>query len=285
MKTTLKSDRPSVLLWLCLFPILGALTVAQATPIGWYRMEGTSGDTITTVINSIGGGGAASNANAVGTITYSDVVAGPSIYDPVTDTLYANTTSMRIDGAASAYLQVNDGSGSGPLDVPDFTLEMFIRIDAVTTDYRAFVDHGGGSTDGWMLRSVIDGGERYPTGTIQNYNIYDKNGPIIDDGQWHHLAFVVQTSDLGGDNFARVYLDYGLLAESTGANLDTYSADVNAHMRIYADRYSGYGDEVRFSNAVLSPDDFLQVIPEPGTLSLLGMGLLAAFLARRRSIR
>lgn len=84
MNATLKTERcpssspnSSVLRWLCLFPILGAITMAQATPIGWYRMEGISGNQISTVTNSIGGGGAAPDANASGTaFNYSSVVAG-----------------------------------------------------------------------------------------------------------------------------------------------------------------------------------------------------------------
>lgn len=259
----------------------------NAAVVGWYRMEGTPDTAIATVVNS---SGTAPNAVKVGTptINYSSQVVASSILDPVTGIFHANTSSMRMGGGTStSYLQINDGATAGPLDVADFTIEMFIRIDAVTTDYRPFVSHGTGAPgDGWNVRSVYfsDPDIEHPSGTIQNYNVFANGGPIIDDGRWHHLAFVVQTSDLGGENFARLYMDYNLLHENTGGNLDTYVANVNAHMRIYADRYTGFIDEVRFSNTVLGPKEFLRVIPEPGTLAMIFFGgALLAF--RRRQLR
>lgn len=260
--------------------------MAQATPIGWYRMEGISGNQISTVTNSIGGGGAAPDANASGTaFNYSSVVAGPSIFDPITSTLYANNSSMAFaGGTANSWLAVTDGASAGPLDVPDFTIEMFVRIDTAAPN-RNLISHGSGlsTNTGWAVRTV-QLTSVLPSATMNGGNIYNNKGPAVDDGQWHHLALAVQTSD-PGNNFARFYMDYELLQENTNPALDDYVANVNADLRIYANYYSAYTDEVRFSNTVLSPDDFLQVIPEPGTLALLGMGILATFLARRRCIR
>ncbi|MDF3128769.1 PEP-CTERM sorting domain-containing protein [Kiritimatiellaeota bacterium B1221] len=292
MKTTIKEHHHSPLIRSsrllrkrCLYPLLLAFTAAQASTVGWYRMEGTAGEEISSVSNSLGSSG---TATAVGApFNYGSSVAGTHIYDPVSDTTVTNTSSMAFSGGtAAAYLQVADAVG-GPLDVPDFTIEMFMKVDSVLNVYRYFLSHEdtGTSGDGWAMRSLPNSstGNNKGSGLITNLSIGDNSGTIadLDDGAWHHMAFVVKTSD-DGNNFARFYMDYEMVLETTSSNLDAYVADVDAPFRIFAEEYLGYTDEVRFSDSVLSPDDFLIAIPEPGTLTLFSAGIMAVILGVRR---
>ena len=46
--------------------LLAAMAGAEAAPIAWYRMEGTSGNAVTAVANSISGTSAAPGSTATG---------------------------------------------------------------------------------------------------------------------------------------------------------------------------------------------------------------------------
>lgn len=272
--------------WLYLLPILGAFT-AQAATVGWYRMEGTVGDQITSVTTFEGSGPALSNAGA--RFNYGSNVAGPQIYDPVSDTTYANTSSLEYTGdTPTAYIQAVDTTG-GPFDVADFTIEMFVKVDdTIGGSYAQFIRHYDASS-GWALRILPESGSggSQGSGLISNSSVYNVSNPaVIDDGNWHHLAMAVKTSD-DGNNFARLYFDYQLMYENTTASyLDDYIPEIASYFRINADEFSGFTDEYRFSDNILTPDKFLVAIPEPGTLTLLGVGMIAVVLgARRRSKR
>ncbi|WFB36964.1 PEP-CTERM sorting domain-containing protein [Kiritimatiellota bacterium B12222] len=283
MKTTTK-NKPKIhhltLRGLSLLPILAAWTSAQASTLAWYRMEGTAGDVISSVANSSGTAAGATASDT--TIQYGSSVAGSHIYDPVSGTTVANTSSMAFNGTTTdAFLTVTDGSTSGPFDVADFTVEMFVKIDTVLTNNRPFVSHGGGIDSGWNVRSVEFSSDQYASGTISGANVFNSNKPVIDDGEWHHLAFVVQTSTSGSE-YARLYMDGDLVREKT-TGLDTYVPNVSADFLIYGGDYVGFSDEVRFSNTALDSSDFLVAIPEPGTLTLFGVGIAAAILAARRN--
>ncbi|WFB36963.1 PEP-CTERM sorting domain-containing protein [Kiritimatiellota bacterium B12222] len=265
--------------WACLFPILAAFTAAQASTVGWYRMEGTAGDAISSVATSEGTAPTLTQSGA--TFNYGSNVAGSQIYDPVSDTTYANTSSLEYTGnATTAYLQSADTVG-GPFDVADFTIEMFVKVDTVVNNYRYFVDHD--PTNAWGFR-VLDNDDNYKVGAVVDNGTLSGSGDAVDvaDGLWHHMAIVVKSSD-DGNNFSRFYFDYQLIRENTGLTyLNDYNPEVSAPFRIYAEEFSGYADEVRFSNSILSTDDFLVAIPEPGTFTLFGLGFIAIYLGIRR---
>lgn len=285
-QTTSHSMRFTALRFLCLLPLLGAIT-AQASTVGWYRMEGTVGEEILTVNNSEG---TAPNLTA-GTrkATYGSNVPGSQIYDPINDMSYANTSSIQYTGNSStAYIEASDAN-SAPFEVADFTIEMFIKVDSTeggTVD--SFINHIGSGFDGWLLRISPESGSGGSQigGIVDNNNISDPINPaVIDDGIWHHVAMAVKTSD-DGNNFARLYFDSNLMFEKIGGSVDSYTPEVNGPFQIFTSDFAGFTDEYRFSDSVLAPEDFLVAIPEPGTLTLLGIGMIAIVLgARCRSKR
>lgn len=251
-------------------------------------MEGTPEAQIGTVVNSSGAAGSAVAAGQP--FYYSGNVVGKSIMDPLTGTIHENNSSMAFyGGTASAYLQVANGN---PFEARDFTIEMFMKIDSVLNVYRYWVSHEdpGVNSDGWALRSLPIGGaspDYKASGLIVNGSFSDTSSPdMINDGKWHHFAFVVKTSGDDASNYGKLYLDYSLISNQSNSSLDNYNSDVNAPFRIFAEEYLGNVDEVRFTPQILGPDQFLYnyVVPEPGSAGLLLIGtiLLASI---RRSIR
>ncbi len=108
------------------------------------------------------------------------------------------------------------------------------------------------------------------------------SGYIIPMDQWFYYAAV---RDANTDEL-RLYLDLGTgLQLKNTASIST-SADVTSQtLRMnyqyyanYYDAYHGYQDNVRISDAALSPSELL--IPEPATIGLILMGIVG--LLRRR---
>jgi hypothetical protein len=225
-------------------------------------MEGTSGAAVGTVPNAITGAGAAPAATQTGaSFNYSSTVVAPFIYDPVSGTTVSNKSSFAYTGGTTAgYLRVlYTDPGEAVFDVPDYTIEMFVRVNSVVSPNANFVSHGSGTsaTTGWKLRS-LSLTYNIPSFTIVSENVYSNIlANKIDDGAWHHLAFVVKTSADGGGNFAKLYLDHTLIATKT-TGLDSYVASIGSSFLIYAAGYTGFADEVRFSDTPLAPSQFLQ---------------------------
>ena len=117
--------------------------------------------------------------------------------------------------------------------------------------------------------------------------VTQNTGPAVNDGMWHHLATV-------WDATARtysLYVDYtyegqiDVSGDSRSWNVTSTAPDVE--MSVGAFNWAGFNgnylsgdlDEVRLSDQVLLPAEFLQApIPEPSTLLALLLG--AALLAR-----
>jgi hypothetical protein len=112
----------------------------------------------------------------------------------------------------------------------------------------------GGSTDVWYSGNSAGGTYK------------------VNDGAWHHVAFTYDGT------YVRIYVDYVLDKKSSDGSdrvhgktgtLPTYSTDNATWIGGYAygdanyggRKYPGLIDEVRVSNAVLTPDQFLRMQP------------------------
>lgn len=100
---------------------------------------------------------------------------------------------------------------------------------------------------------------------------------VTTNGTWQLIAQTDMTL-AGSPNTA--------LTKGTGSGGDWTAGQWSVGRGLYAgghgDRAYGYIDEVRISDAALSVDQFLMVVPEPATMAVLGLGALMAARLRRK---
>lgn len=262
--------------------VAGLTPVLSAGPVGWWRFEGESGGLVGTAVNSASPG--THDGTGQNGAVYAASVPQPFIYDPLNNIARTNLTSLGVSGTARVLVPDHDD-----LDAPSFTIEAFFRIGADQTGYPNYVSHSGGSGTGrrgWQLDidPQEDGRARFDTAADDNQTIGGGGAQHIGVGEWHHTAV---TFDATTKRYT-YYLDYG---NANGKTLNGIASDATS---VPYDLLFGspnwpagsYLDEVRYSNEVLAPSQFLratkELIPEPATLSLVGLGLLAAAWRRRR---
>lgn len=282
-------------IWRILTIILTAMTVgsvASADAIGYWRIEdGTSGSDIVSTADSSGNGYAATqwglNNSAV---QYSSNVGGSYVYDPVAGTYSANTGSMLASGstntANSMLLVDNKSAMSG-----SFTLEMFLKIEdgaGGAADFAGSTANRLFQLDGSASVNSIVGANSSGSSTYLTYRL---GSAVTDwsndfqDGDWHHLAYVANYN--GTDTTT-----YSMYVDGTKLNTDiSYAGEFTAEN--WRDFRFGLAnstmsdldwfiDEVRLSDTALASSDFLQLVPEPATIGMVGViGALGFFMRRR----
>jgi len=284
--------------------LLCSVWPAHAGPIGYWRLEdgpvGTEATTLASEANSplLDGteGGSASGAMA-----FSDQVPDIIILDPVTGTTAANTLSLFTKRVGNNRFDVDDNLNVPPLHEPDtFSCEMFIKAGDDVSGYRVMARKTrGGANGSWFLMANAgriglrvdsdidlngDGDTNDPGEGRFNQGLYSNVAAhgSIDDGQWHHIAV---TYDDSPATF-KLYKDYsyiGQLVPGNGGSIVYDGGVLHLGGRNNGNGWEGWMDELRLVDDVLTPEQFLRAIPEPATLSLLGLGLAA--LARRRRRR
>ena len=103
-------------------------------------------------------------------------------------------------------------------------------------------------------------GQYLDTGSTGNYS----------DGQWHHVALVYDMDQDTGTNTISIYMDYALASAVSGAfpPIDWENFPINIGAGNYPDEqdtspyrrnFDGQVDEVRISNAALTPAQFVTI--------------------------
>jgi hypothetical protein len=273
---------------------------------------------VTAAVDSSGNGFGQSSRS--GTPKYSDNVPGAYIFDPVSGLTSPNTLSLDASVANSRIRTANDaafntsftaemfieltgepasyhnfmrrqesGSHRWQIDFDHGAAGPFgrgrARLDTPDGDNTNFVAGatGGAAITGanrlWVDTPLGDGNPASYSG--------DSDWATQGDGAndlpgWHHIAVTLNTNT----NEWSFYMDYQLMQTRTLVDTDSSGyLHPNALIEVGKAGGSTYGtfiDEVRYSDGVLDPTQFLQVtsIPEPSSALLSLLGGLA--LVRRR---
>jgi hypothetical protein len=199
-----------------------------------------------------------------------------STYDPITGKYRANNTALDM---SSGRVRVPDDP---ELDSSAFTFECFVKVQN-QGGYPNFIRRLDFGVDGWQLDVDPQEDTRARIDTAAQTNQVVGSGPAqsLADGDWHHVALTFD-----GD-IARIYVDYANMASRNinGSKLDVNSLDFDLLLGDSGWPAGSYLDEVRFSAAPLTPDQFLIAdAPEPATLGLLALGALGLIRRRRKAL-
>jgi hypothetical protein len=198
-------------------------------------------------------------------------------------TKYENTSCLEFFGLDGiSHVRDWDGSvlqtsmsQSASAHPASWTMEGFIKARIHNTTYHSSLIFGKGAKDNdfcWKL--AVSGGY---TGFTFRYYVVDENlanqsrsfnfSKNIKDDKWHHVAV---SYDAGTKTF-NVYFDYELAATQT----DVLPLFEQKEYYYRAGRYcnehgfTGWMDEIRFSNRVLAPDEFIRLMPVEGLTVIL----------------
>jgi len=159
-----------------------------------------------------------------------------------------------------------------------FTVEFWMNSSDASSGQKLLVDksHGFGDSTGWFFQTggigqigfgFGNGGAFPGTGSTTNFF----------DGNWHHIAgtYDGSTIELFVDGISQGTEMAGTYVSNT-RDIRIGSARNNGRF------FNGQIDEVRISDSVLSPSQFLSV-PEPSSASIVAFATIGLFSRRRKS--
>lgn len=196
-----------------------------------------------------------------------------SVYAPTVPlTGAANNGSIRF-GGASAFVNL---SNANQLDIgTSFTVELFLRAEQPVGASPMFR-----FTPTSSLTGILGVGLDFIT-SMQG-EAFSASAPNFSLDQWHHYALVKQPGEYS------IYIDGILqfsdsLPSGTDGPYSFFGTDISGDREV-GEGFRGYLDEFRISDTALTPDQFLNAVPEPGLLGLLGLGGLALLAMRRKRV-
>jgi hypothetical protein len=189
---------------------------------------------------------------------------------------------------------VNVGAGpNSPSTVGTgvFSVEFWFKSVALDDRQDLMNMNGGGGSDFGIHLVTSDSAN--PTTAVDRVRVFHTAGDVIPASAatnvsvnaWHHLVF---TRD--GSNVATLYLDGAPVATGTDTQTLTSATPLLALAQKTSGSlnraFKGNIDEFAFYGSALTPAQvsahYAAVVPEPASLSLLGVGSFAVLARRRR---
>jgi len=250
--------------------------IQEANPAAYWRLEET-----------IAGGGMADlsgndyhgNGSATG---LTKGIAHPLFYDPDNRAMAFNGSTGFL--ATGAPILTADFAGDG-----SYSIELWFNAAALQQGDLLALTATGTNNHGILLETEADGRIRFlhrvPAGAAGGTDLYSSQ--LYTTDEWHYLAAVKDGSQM------KLYID-GILDPNTATDATTVSGALDAaigragknNSALY---FNGMLDEIALYDRALTEGEiylhFTGTIPEPGTLSLVGLGVLALLRRRRRGQR
>jgi len=251
-----------------------ACSVRAETTALWQFDDGVPAVAATALVTEVNAPALNGTANKIGTGSnpaYSDDRPGSRIWSRYGGSLLNTSNSASLHFVNTGLPAVTNSPNGGVITVPDndpllratnLTVEAFIKVDRhinwplIIAKPRA---DGSGST--WNL--LLDNNGRLmlrfdtqPLGTNNGtgYNQTSSGAANLEDGRWHHLAFTYSHADRA----VKAYVDYVLAFSMTTASNLVYDASaLRIGQGAGAAAFDGWIDEIRISDQVLSPDQFM----------------------------
>lgn len=173
-----------------------------------------------------------------------------------------------------------------------FTFSTWTKVDAFDTDWQALVAKGDGFDEFRSSRFSNTSQVNFVAGSGGFELPHSNTQPAVDDGQWYHIVLVHNGG--GGDN--ELWINGSLIvSEARGDVADNDKSLLIGNNPDNPDRgWDGLIDDTAIWGRALTSNEITQIynegvsgnslatiIPEPGSLALLGLGGLMALRRRR----
>ncbi len=219
---------------------------------------------------------------------------GSNFPNPIPQMGAANVHALQVGGNGRVSAAPDAFTG-----LTNFTFEVFFNLAASSTDtqYLGGQSSGSGNNRSWAIGVASSGGtgDAVPNelfGLLSANGATNKIVPlglVVTPGKDYYVAFTFNGSTDTDDIqvFSQNLTDGGPLTVTTISSTITtlHSSTARFDIAAYASGngpFNGIIDEVRVSNTILTESELLSVIPEPASLSLLGLGAMG-LLRRRRT--
>jgi hypothetical protein len=189
-----------------------------------------------------------------------------------------NGKHLKLDGIDD-YTEVIDHNELDIDVAEDFSITCWVRSTDLSADTR-FIDKKSGANSGYELISKSATGGLWVSNynTVNQYNASTSEGAInISDGNWHHIAYVLNKTDKTSITYIDGVLDqtfnFALIGSYGSANTENLHFGTDLINNIF---YTGDLDEIRFWSTALTAGE---VATDKTTPSLVGneVNLIAAW--------
>jgi MSHA biogenesis protein MshQ len=242
-----------------------------ATTVGYWRFEeGSAGSAATgtgTILDSSGNG---FNGTPMNGPTYSSSVAA----NPIPQTGAANKLSLNFNGS-SQFIYVPDETAFQLTQ--SLTLEAYVYIRSAPSGVDRYIIFRGDDRVGFDPYSlgVANGNIDFNITNSQNVTTTVSTA-VPAFNQWLHIAGTLDNATGDMDLYVNNTLDASTVTTNRpfGALIANQIPGLgfgNTEDANYFEYFDGLIDEIRMSNVALAPSQFLDSLPEPASMSLLGL--------------
>ncbi len=240
----------------------------RADTIGWWRFEdgaaGTSAASLTNRMDASRLPGSAVGITGSGLPQFADAFADAVLWNPAESRAEANDRALRFSDGNGNAGRVEIASDAA-LSPQTFTLEFFFKYEGTgLPDWMPLVGRmNGEKTEAFYMR-LHKTSETSPQPSISvRFHSADGTSSIssdfaqatLTDGAWHHVA--LRVCEVDGTWQAQCFADYVSVGtcKLTGP---IYYAD--GYPLLIGGNFPGLIDEVRLSNEILEPSEFLRPV-------------------------